>query len=76
LDVGDHDEALPHGVIAPGAGVVGVAEPVVCGVEEPLEHHRFRYAGEAHSAYPCEVAGGSSLVESWYDSSSVVVASS
>jgi hypothetical protein len=26
---------------------------------------------KSHSAYPCEVVGGSSLSESWYDSSSV-----
>jgi hypothetical protein len=29
---------------------------------------------KSHSAYPCQVAGGSSLVEPWYDSSSVVAA--
>jgi hypothetical protein len=46
LVVGDHDEALPRGVVAPDVGVVGVAEPVVRGVEEPLEHHRFQYAVE------------------------------
>jgi hypothetical protein len=44
--VGDYDAALPRGVIAPGAGVVGVAEPVVRGVEEPPEHHWVRHAGE------------------------------
>jgi hypothetical protein len=32
LVVGDHDAALPRGVIAPSAGVVGVAEPLVCDV--------------------------------------------
>jgi hypothetical protein len=37
--VGDHDAAFPRGVVAPDAGVVGVAELVVRGVEEPLEHH-------------------------------------
>jgi hypothetical protein len=37
--IGDYDVALPRGVIAPGAGVVGVAEPVVRGVEESPEHH-------------------------------------
>jgi hypothetical protein len=66
--------STPRGVVAPGAGVVGVAEPVVRGVEEPPEHHRVRHAEEVPSAYPCEVAGGSSLVEPWYDSSSVVAA--
>jgi hypothetical protein len=39
LIVSDHDAALLCGVVAPGAGVIGVAEPVVRGVEEPLEHH-------------------------------------
>jgi hypothetical protein len=29
---------------------------------------------KSHSAYSCEVAGGSSLVEPWYDMSSVVAA--
>jgi hypothetical protein len=27
---------------------------------------------KSHSTYPCEVAGGSSLAEPWYDSSLVV----
>jgi hypothetical protein len=44
--VGDHDAALPHGVVAPGAGVIGVAEPVVCGIKEPPEHHWVGYTGE------------------------------
>jgi hypothetical protein len=39
LVVDDHHEALTCRVVASGAGVVGVAEPVVRGVEEPLEHH-------------------------------------
>jgi hypothetical protein len=38
LVVGKHDEALLRGVVAPGAGVVGVAEPVVHDIEEPPEH--------------------------------------
>jgi hypothetical protein len=52
LVVGDHDEALPRGVVAPDAGVVGVAEPVVRGVEEPLEHHRVQYAVEVPLRVP------------------------
>jgi hypothetical protein len=38
LVVGKHDEALLRGVVAPGAGVVGVAEPVVRDIEELPEH--------------------------------------
>jgi hypothetical protein len=53
----DHDEALPRGVIIPGAGVVGVVEPVVCGVKEPLEHHRVRYAGEVPLCVPVRSGG-------------------
>jgi hypothetical protein len=34
---GNH-EALACGVVASGTGVVGAAEPLVYGVEEPLEH--------------------------------------
>jgi hypothetical protein len=52
LVVGDHDKALPRGVVAPGAGVIGVAEPVVRGVKEPLEHRRVRYAGEVPLRVP------------------------
>jgi hypothetical protein len=33
LIVGDHDATLPRGVVAPGAGVIGVVEPVVHGVK-------------------------------------------
>jgi hypothetical protein len=50
--VDDHNEALMHGVVAPGAGVVGVVEPVIRGIEEPLEHHRFRHAGEVPHRIP------------------------
>jgi hypothetical protein len=46
LVVGELDEALPRRVIAPGAGVIGVAELVVRGVNELPEHHWVRYAGE------------------------------
>jgi hypothetical protein len=70
--VDDDHEALACGVVASDTRVVGAAQPVVCGVEEPLEHHRVWYTREAHSAYTCEVAGGSSLDEPWYDSSLVV----
>jgi hypothetical protein len=70
LIVSEYDEALPRGVVAPGAGVVGVAEPVVCGVEKSPEHHRVRHAGEVPLRVPCEVAGGSSLAEPQDDSSS------
>jgi hypothetical protein len=49
LIVGKHDEALPRGVVAPGAGVVR-------GVEKPPEHHWFRYAGEVPLRVP--VRGG------------------
>jgi hypothetical protein len=52
LVVDDHDEALKRGVVAPGTGVVGVAELVVCGIEEPLEHHRVRHAGEVPLRVP------------------------
>jgi hypothetical protein len=57
LVVGEHDEALPRGVVAPGAGVVGVAEPVVCGVEKPLEHHWVRHAGEVPLRVPVRSGG-------------------
>jgi hypothetical protein len=56
LVVGKHNEALPCGVVAPGAGVVGVAKLVVCGVEEPWEHHWVRHAGEVPLRVP--VRGG------------------
>jgi hypothetical protein len=39
LVIGEYDEALPCGIVAPGAGAVGVTKPVVRGVEEPPEHH-------------------------------------
>jgi hypothetical protein len=46
LVVGEYDEALPRGIVASGAGVVGVAKPVVRGVEEPPEHYWVRHTGE------------------------------
>jgi hypothetical protein len=58
--------------VVPGTGVVGTAEPIVCNVEEPLNITGFGTPEKSHSAYPCEVAGGSSLAEPWYDSSLVV----
>jgi hypothetical protein len=39
LVVDDHHKALSRGIVASSAGVVRVAEPVVRGVEEPLEQH-------------------------------------
>jgi hypothetical protein len=55
--VGHHDEALSRGVIAPDAEVVGVTEPVVRGIEEPLEHHRVRHAGEVPLRVPVRNGG-------------------
>jgi hypothetical protein len=37
--IGNNHEALARWVVASDAGVVGVVELVVRGVEEPLEHH-------------------------------------
>jgi hypothetical protein len=63
LVVDDHHEALTCGVIAPSAGVVGAAKPVVRDVEEPLEHHWVRHAGEVPLSVPMQggrwqLAGG------------------
>jgi hypothetical protein len=44
--VDDNDKTLTRGVIAPNAGVIGTAEPVVRGVEESMEHHGVWYTGE------------------------------
>jgi hypothetical protein len=44
--VDDDHEALAREVIASDARVIGAAIPVVCGVEEPLEHHGVRYTEE------------------------------
>jgi hypothetical protein len=68
---GDH-EALARGIVATGAGGVGVAEPVVRGVEEPLEHHRVWYTREVPLCVPVRGRRGSSLAEPWYNSSLVV----
>jgi hypothetical protein len=57
LVVGEHDEALPRGVVALGARVVGVAEPVVRGIEEPLDHHWLRHAGEVPLRVPVRSGG-------------------
>jgi hypothetical protein len=62
--VDNNHEALVCWVIASDAGVVGVTEPVVCGVEESLEHHWVRYAGEIRLGIPVRGCGGSSLAES------------
>jgi hypothetical protein len=63
LVIGDHDEALPRGAVAPGAGVDEIAEPVVCGVKEPLEHYWVQHAGKVPLRVPVrsggwQVAGG------------------
>jgi hypothetical protein len=52
LVVDDHHKALTCGVIAPGARVVGAAEPVVRGVEELMEHHWVRHTGEVPLRIP------------------------
>jgi hypothetical protein len=61
LVIDDNHEALACWVIASGAGVIGAAEQVVRGVEEPRNITGFGTPEKSHSAYPCEVAGGSSL---------------
>jgi hypothetical protein len=53
----DH-EALACGIVAFDAGGVGVAESVVRGVEEPLEHHRVWHAGEIPFRVPVRGRGG------------------
>jgi hypothetical protein len=53
---GDH-EAAPCGVIATDARGVEVAELVVRGVEEPLEHHWVWYAGEVPLCVPMRGGG-------------------
>jgi hypothetical protein len=50
--ISDDHEALVCRIIASDAGVVGVAELVVCSVEESLEHHLVRYAGEVPLGIP------------------------
>jgi hypothetical protein len=50
--ISDDHEALTCRIIASDAGVVRAVEPVVCGVKEPLEHHRVRYAGEVPLGIP------------------------
>jgi hypothetical protein len=72
LVVDDHHEALTCGVVTPGAGVVGAAEPV-----SVVSRNRWNITGygtpeKSHCTYPCEMAGGSSLTKPWYDSSLVV----
>jgi hypothetical protein len=63
LVVDDHHKALARGVLAPGAGVVGAAKPVVRGIEESLEHHWVWHAGEVPLRVPMrggewQLAGG------------------
>jgi hypothetical protein len=48
---GDY-KTLAHGVVASGTRVIVVAEPLVCGVEEPLEHHRVWYTREVPLGIP------------------------
>jgi hypothetical protein len=55
--VNDDYEALACGIVASGTGVVGATELVVCSVEEPLEHHRVRYAGEVPLRIPVRSRG-------------------
>jgi hypothetical protein len=50
--VDDDYEELVCGVVASDTGVVGAAKLVVCGIEEPPEHHRVRYAGEVPLGIP------------------------
>jgi hypothetical protein len=50
--IDDDHEALVCRIVASDDGVIGAAEPVVCGVEEPLEHHRVRHAGEVPLGIP------------------------
>jgi hypothetical protein len=57
LVVDDHHEALMRGVVASGVEVIGVAEPVVRGVEEPLEHYRVWHAGEVPLRAPMRGGG-------------------
>jgi hypothetical protein len=65
LVVSDHNEALPRGVVALGAVVVEVAEPVAAASRNQWNITRSGTLEKSHSAYPCEVAGGSSLAEPW-----------
>jgi hypothetical protein len=53
----NNHEALTCWVIASDAGVVRVAEPVVRGVEVPLEHHWVQYAGEVPLGIPVRGCG-------------------
>jgi hypothetical protein len=50
--IGDDHEALACWVVASDAGVVRATEPVVCGVEEVLEHYRVRHLGEVPLGIP------------------------
>jgi hypothetical protein len=55
--IDDDHEAVTCWVVASDTGVVGVTEPVFCGVEEPLEHNWVRYAGEVPLGIPMRGCG-------------------
>jgi hypothetical protein len=55
--VGDDSVALPRGIVTPGAGVAGAAEPVIRSVEETPEHDWVRHAGEVSLRVPVAVGG-------------------
>jgi hypothetical protein len=57
LVIDNNHEALACWVIASRAGVIGASEPVVRGVEEPLEHHWVRYTGEVPLDIPVRCCG-------------------
>jgi hypothetical protein len=50
--IGDNHETLTCLVVASDAGVIGVAEPVVCGIEEPLEYYWIWYTREVPLGIP------------------------
>jgi hypothetical protein len=68
---GDH-KALGCRVIAPNARVIRAVEPVVRGVEESPERTGSGTPEKSHSVWLCDVAGGVSPIELWYDSLLVV----
>jgi hypothetical protein len=68
----DH-EAHACGIVASGAGGVGVAKPVVCDVEEPLEHHPIQHAGEVPLRVSVRGRGGQLTSGAMVDSSLVAM---
>jgi hypothetical protein len=50
--IGDDHEALVCRIVAFDAGIVGAAEPVVCGVKERLEHHGVQHTREVPLGIP------------------------